>query len=198
MSIEENDEESPEPQGRVVMDEPPIHVPPESAWEFRIPVILLAVGSVALLGSAIASVAGGLSALKVQSDWVMTTYLAATMVFGFVLLVLVEVAVTIAMMYVLAAVLGISYGLLGSAVLKLAAINVFLPALWLMGTYAGHPILTSFALVPLSWYLFSSLFDLDYWETLVSVGAFPLLLMAFDKVIELLLGGAVGWLRLFS
>jgi hypothetical protein len=172
MSIEETGEESTEPEGRVIMDDPPVHVPQESPWEHSIPVRLLAFGFIALLGSSIAI--GGYS----------RGALAAGMLFALVLFV--EVPLTIAMMYVLAAVLGISYGELRSAVLKLAAINIFLAGFWLMGMEFGHPFLTTLVLVPLSWYLFSRLFDLEFWETMVSIIGFPLLFLAFDELIGFL------------
>ena len=180
MSIEEDREESTEPEGRIVMDEPPIRVAQESPREFAVPVLLLAVGLVALLGSAIAIGGGGRGAL------------AAGVLCALVLLV--ELPFTIAVIAILGATLGISYGLLRSALVKLAAITIFALGFSLMGEAFGHPFLMQIALMPVSWYLFGALFELDAWETLVSMMVFSLLGVTFYHVFGWLVDGTVHWI----
>jgi hypothetical protein len=178
MSRVDDGEESQEPEGRIILDEPPIHVTPDSPREFRRPLFILAVGLVALLASAI-TIGGGVGALE------------AGLLFAFVCLV--QVPITIAVMYLLAAVLGISYGLLRSALLKLAAITIFVIGFSLVGEVCGYPILAQMALLPLSWYLFGSFFELDVWETLVSMIGFCLLAGAFYSIIRRVVAVALGW-----
>jgi hypothetical protein len=181
MSIEEKGEESSEPEGRIIMDDPLIRVAPaDSPREFAIPVLLLAIGFVALLSSAIAIGGRGRGAL------------AAGVLFALVLLV--ELPLTIAVISFLGATLGISYGLLRSALLKLAAITIFALGFSLMGDAFGHPFLTQIALMPVSWYLFGALFELDAWETLVSMIVFSLLGATFYHVLGWLVDGALRWL----
>jgi hypothetical protein len=186
MSRADDAEKPPEPEGRIVMDEPSIHIPPpDKPWELWTPVIILAVGFLALLASAIVLVQG-MGALGAGVRFVLV-------VLAFVLVVLVQVPITLAMVYVLAAFLGISFGLLRSALLKLAAINIFFLGFSLVGEVCGHPILAQVALIPICWYLFGSLFDLDIWETLASMFGFVVLGSTLYHIIRPVVAGAAGW-----
>jgi hypothetical protein len=106
----------------------------------------------------------------------------ALVVAGVVLVI--QIPVTILAMYVLASLLGISYGNLGSAMLKLAAISIFVEGLAFAGTLLGFPLLSRFLLVPVSWFLLSWLFDLDFVETFYSILGLGII------------GGAINWLLL--
>jgi hypothetical protein len=178
MSSVDDGDESQEPAGRVIIDEPAIRVPPESPREFLTPVVLFVIGLIALLGSAIA-IHGGAGAL------------AAWVLFAFVCLV--QVPITIAGMYLLTALLGISYGLLRTALLKLAAITAFVLGFTLLGDACGYPILTQFLLLPVSWYLFGALFDLDVWETVMSLLGFFLMGITFYQFVGHVVTRAAGW-----
>jgi hypothetical protein len=96
-------------------------------------------------------------------------------------------------MYLLAAILGISYGLVRSAGLKLAAITIFMLGFTAVGEACGHPFLAQLGLVPVSWYLFGSFFDLDVWETLVSMFGFYLLGAAFYSIVGRVVAGVARW-----
>jgi hypothetical protein len=178
MSSVDDGDESQEPAGRVIIDEPAIRVPTESPREFLTPLVLLVIGLIALLGSALA-IHGGAGVL---AAWVL-----------FALVCLVQVPITIAGMYLLTAVLGISYGLLRSALLKLAAITTFVLGFTLLGDAFGYPILTQFLLLPVSWYLFGALFDLDVWETVVSLLGFFLMGITFFELIGRVVPGTARW-----
>jgi hypothetical protein len=92
---------------------------------------------------------------------------------GLLILIAVNLAVTIpitiAAMYVAAAVLGTSFGALGTAILKLVAINVLYLGIVLTGTFVGAPVIGLVVGVVVSWVLFSFLFDLAWYETLISL-----------------------------
>jgi hypothetical protein len=169
--------EFPKPRGRFDWEDRQDQDGRESLLEFRVPAILFAVGFVAFLASAFA-LSGGAGALKFGVS------------LGLVLLV--QIPVTIAGMYLLAVVLGISYGLLSSAILKLAAIAMCVAGLSMAGDALGHPILGRLALVPIFWYMFSLLFDLDAWETLMSLMGFCLLGTVLGQLMDRLVGVVVG------
>jgi hypothetical protein len=157
MSSDDDAEVSEEPMGCVVSFDRPIEVARVSPREYRIPLILLEGGFVVWLAATIATHggAGALAAGKTLS-----------------LVFLVQIPLMIAGLHLLAALLGISYGLLQSAILKLAAITLLGLGLSGLGEAVGHPIIALLAVVPLSWFLFGFLFELDPWETLVSVFGF--------------------------
>jgi hypothetical protein len=125
------------------------------AWlEFQAPLILFSVGFVVLLGTTIAMTGGS------GIVWAVLFMLAVLFV---------QVPMTIVGMYILGGVLGIGYGLLKSAILKLAAIMMVVASISLAGLALGFPGLAQFILCPLaSWTLFSILFDLDARDTIAS------------------------------
>jgi len=149
----------------------------DSAREFRVPGILLVIGLTAFLASAF-KIGGGAGAVS-----------AGILV---ALVLLVELPITIAGMYLLAALLGISYGLLRSAILKLAAITMLAAGSELAGIAFGYPLLGDLVIIPFLCYLFGFLFALDIWETLISIVGFCLLGMVLDKLLEFLTAGAIG------
>ena len=148
-----------------------------SPLEFRVPVILLVIGFTALLASAFV-IGGGAGAFSAGIQ--------------LALVLLVELPITIAGMYLLAALLGISYGLLRSAILKLAAITMLGAGSSLAGVASGYPLMGELVIIPLLCYLFGLLFALDIWETLISIVGFCLLGMIVDRLLEWLVGGAIG------
>jgi len=79
------------------------------------------------------------------------------------------VPITIAAMYVAAAVLGTSFGTLGMAILKLTAINVMFLGILLTAAFAGAPVIGLAVAVVVGWVLFSFLFKLAWYETLISL-----------------------------
>jgi hypothetical protein len=169
--------EFPKPRGRFDWENRQDQDSRESLLEFRVPAIVFAVGFVAFLASAFA-MSGGAGAL--------------THGVSLAVVLLVQIPVTIAGMYLLAALLGISYGLLGSAILKLAAITMCVAGFSMAGDALGHPILARLALAPIYWYLFSLFFDLDAWETLMSFLAFCLLGTVLGQLVERLVGVVAG------
>ena len=149
----------------------------DSAREFRVPMILLLIGRLTVLASAF-KIGGGAMAAS-----------AGILV---ALVLLVELPITIGGMYLLAAQLGISYGLLRPAILKLAAITMLAAGSELAGAALGYGIVGELVIIPFLCYLFGYLFALDIWETLISIVGFCLLGMALDKLLEFLTAGAIG------
>jgi hypothetical protein len=131
--------------------DPPL---PASVWEWKVPLALLLVGlTVLALGTTTAEASSGL---------------AATLL-GMAMILVLHVALTIGAMYLTARLLGVSFGLLKTAVLKLAAITVFTLSLNQVGDWLGQPLLGWLVAVAVSLYLFSYCFDLDFLETLLAV-----------------------------
>jgi hypothetical protein len=128
---------------------------PGDTPEWIAPTIILALGLVLSIGSL--AVAGGREG-------------AAS---GFAIVgirLLTAVPLGIAGMFIVAPLLGITFGTIGMAVLKLAAINVLTLSLVLNVEFAGGPALIGYALAALvMWFLFMKLFELDFSETMISV-----------------------------
>jgi hypothetical protein len=144
------------------------------AWlEYQVPLILFSIGFVALLGSAIA----------------LTGWSGVVWAVFFILAVLfVQVPITIVGMYILGAVLGIGYGLLKSAVLKLAAIEMVVASILVTGVVVGYPAVALLILSPLaSWALFSVLFDLDARDTIASGIGLWVLGVALNAILRIIL-----------
>ncbi len=142
------------PQSQDNNQETPERSDPLPPREFKIPVILLGVGLVILVISTLA-LGGAAEAFS--------TLISA------IALLLIQIPLTILALYILASLLGITYGNLWSAILKLAAITIFVEALAFTGSLLGYPIISRVALLPVAWFLFSFLFDLDFTETFYSI-----------------------------
>jgi hypothetical protein len=147
----------------------------DHSWlEFRAPLIVLGVGLVGLFVAAIAF--AGTAGFR----WA-TAYVLAVL--------FIQVPLTIVGMYVLGAVLGISYGLLKSAILKLAAIMVLVAAISFGGLATGYLGFARLILVPIaSWTLFSTFFDLDVRDTVASAVGLWLLSLGLGVLLVLVLG----------
>jgi hypothetical protein len=124
-----------------------------SAWEWPIPLALFLVG---------------LTILVVGASLVEGSRPAATLL-GIALILVVYVPLTIAAMYLTASLLGMAFGFLNTAILKLAAISVFTLSLNQVGDWLGHPAVGWLVAILVSFYLFSNFFDLDFQETVLAV-----------------------------
>jgi hypothetical protein len=103
----------------------------------------------------------------------------------------VQVPITIVGMYILGGVLGIGYGLLKSAILKLAAIMMVVASISLVGLALGYPGIAQLIFCPLaSWTLFSVLFDLDARDTIASGIGLWVLSLALNAVLGFILAAA--------
>ncbi len=138
--------------------------------EFKVPLVLLVIGLIALFVSAF--VMDGAAE-------------AFGSILGAFLILVVQIPLTILAMYILAALLGIAYGDLWSAILKMAAITIFAEGLAFAGTLLGFPLMSRLVLILVTWSLFSWLFALDFWETFYSI-----LGLGF-------ISGAINWLVMF-
>lgn len=127
---------------------------PESAWEVKIPLLLLIIGMVILIAGSF-----------LFTDLVETLYVLASIA----LILLLYVPLTIAAMYIVAVLLDISYGFLKTALLKLASITIFSVSLNHLGEWFGVWILGWLFALAATYYLFSSFFDLDIHDTVYSV-----------------------------
>jgi hypothetical protein len=145
---------------------------PASPWEWKIPLALFVIGVIVLVA--------GAALLDSASP-------SAT-VLGIALLLVVNVPLTIAAMYLAANWLGLAFGYLHTAILKLAAISVFTTSLDQLGSWLGQPLLGWLAAIAISFYLFSYFFDLDFNETLLAVVA----ITAIQWVLLLIAGLFLG------
>jgi hypothetical protein len=145
--------------------------------EYKIPIILLVIGLICLFVSAFV--------LEGAAE-------AVGSVLGAFIILLVQIPLTILAMYILASLLGISYGNLFTAILKLAAISIFVEGLAFAGTLLGFPIMSRLILIMVMWALFSWLFDLDFWETFYSILGLGLISGAINWLITTLLHRAQG------
>jgi hypothetical protein len=130
------------------------HSAPASLWEWQAPLGLLLVGLAMIAGAAYS--AAGTSAL-----------VHALVHVGVILLVFVPF--TILAMIPVAALLKISFGILKTAILKLAAITTFTTALQMLGALWGFYFFGLFLAVVVSYFLFSKFFDLDARATVLAV-----------------------------
>ena len=126
----------------------------EPVWEKKAPLILFSIGLLILLIAAFAvggplGTAGALIALA----FILALYLP----------------LTVAAMYIVAGILGVSFGILKTAILKLAAITLFTAAIDQVGAWIGFPVTGLLASVIVSFFLFSNFFDLDARDTILSV-----------------------------
>ncbi|HEY1378429.1 MAG TPA: zf-TFIIB domain-containing protein [Gemmataceae bacterium] len=80
---------------------------------------------------------------------------------------LVTVPLSVAGLFIAAPLLGVTFGTIGMAVLKLAAINVLTLSLAMTAMFGGMPGYVAFTLVaPVGWLLFNWLFGLEFNETM--------------------------------
>jgi hypothetical protein len=83
---------------------------------------------------------------------------------------LVTVPLSVAGLFIAAPLLGVTFGTLGAAVLKLAAINVLTLSLAMTAMFGGAPGYVAFTLAaPVGWLLFNWLFGLEFNETLFAL-----------------------------
>jgi len=141
-----------------------------SPREFKIPAILLGIGLILLMVAAFA-----LGDVK---------KMLGTVAFALTIL-LVQIPATVLALYILSSLAGIAYGNFWSAILKLAAITIFVESLAFVGMMFGYPISSRVALLLVIGFLFSFLFDLDFTETFYS-----LLGMLF-------VSAGISWLMIF-
>jgi len=87
-------------------------------------------------------------------------------------------------MYFVASFLGISFGFLNTALLKLAGITLFTLSLNMMGDWVGFPILGWLLAVIATYYLFSYCFYLEAMETIKAV----VLISVVRGVLQMLVG----------
>ncbi len=126
----------------------------EGPLELKVPLVLLGIGLAAMAISAFTD-AGTLG-------------VAVSLAYAAVIL-FVQIPVTVLSLYIMAALLEITYGYLSTAVLKLAAITLFVEGLAFAGTLLGYPLGTRLLLIPVGWFLFSLLFSLNFMETFYSI-----------------------------
>jgi hypothetical protein len=80
------------------------------------------------------------------------------------------VPLSIGGMFIVAPLLGVSFGSIGIAILKLAAINVLTMSIILNFEFAGTSGLLGYGLAaPVAWLLFKWLFELEFSETMISM-----------------------------
>jgi hypothetical protein len=142
-------------------------------WEWQIPLALLIVGFVTVaVGAFSADGPGGTAGAMV----------------GVVLYLVLDVPLTIAAMYVVASFLGISFGFLNTAILKLAGITLFTLGLNVIGDAVGFPILGGLLAVIATYFLFSYCFYLEVMETILAVVSISVVL----RVLTLMVAAIVG------
>jgi hypothetical protein len=89
---------------------------------------------------------------------------------------LTAVPLSIAGMFIVAPLLGISFGTIGIAILKLAAINVTTLAIVMNVQFAGGATFVGYAIAaPAMWLMFKWMFELDFNETMISVTVIDLI-----------------------
>ena len=105
----------------------------------------------------------------------------------------VSIPVAVAALMAVGMVIGINYGRLGPAVLKLAAIICVANGIMLLGAWRGLPF---FVYCPVSciitFGLFMTQFELDHWEANLSVGAINLLSFVANVVLVVFLTGGLA------
>lgn len=136
---------------RPVEDEP---TEPAGTPEWLAPGMILAVGLLLTVGSlAVAKGAEG----------------AATGMIFVGLRLLTAVPLSIAGMLIVAPLLGINFGTIGIAILKLAAINVLTLSITVTAEFTGAGLLGYAIAAPVDWLLFKWLFELEFNETLIAL-----------------------------
>jgi hypothetical protein len=86
------------------------------------------------------------------------------------------VPLSIAGMFIVAPILGITFGTIGLAILKLAAINMTALAIVMNVQFSGGPTILGYAIAtPVMWGMFKWMFELDFNETMISVTVIDLI-----------------------
>lgn len=149
----------------------------EPIWEKKAPLILFGIGLLILLIAAFAvggprGTAGALIALAI----ILALYLP----------------LTVAAMYIVAGILGVSFGILKTAILKLAAITLFTAAIDQVGAWVGLPVTGFLVAVAASFFLFSYFFDLDARDTILSVILISVLRWCLGLVVAVMVAALVA------
>jgi hypothetical protein len=129
-------------------------IEPSETPEWVAPSIILGLGLVLSVGSL--AVAGG-------------TVGAAVGAIIVVLRLVTSVPLGIAGLFIVAPLLGVSFGTIGMAILKLAAINVLNVAIMLMADFSGAGMIGFAFGAMINWLLFKWLFELEFSETMISL-----------------------------
>jgi hypothetical protein len=138
-------------------------------FEYTLPFILLALG-------VLLSVVGAFGAAKGVSGIFTLGVLT--------LFVALYVPLAIGALMVIGTVVGINYGRLWPAILKMAAITFIVNGIWLLGEWMRLPIFLIFPIsCIISFGLFMSQFDLDMKEANVSVGALNVMTLAANLIL---------------
>jgi hypothetical protein len=140
-------------------------------WEWKAPLVLLGIGLV-----------GSLIVLFVKDGLLVALV-------GVVLHVVLSVPLTIGAMYLVARLIGVSFGFLNTAVLKLAAISLFSLALNLLFDWMGVWYVGWIVAGIASLFLFSKFFELDARETVLSVVLILVIRFVLGMFIGLIIGG---------
>ncbi len=127
-------------------DPPAPALPRPDPLQYRVPVVLGALGLAAML----------VGAVFLQAR---PATLERVLIIGFILLI--DIPITLVGMQVLGRFFGVPYGGLLSAVLKLLSIALFLEGVVFVGSLLTYPITVRILLFPVSWYLLAWLFDLN-------------------------------------
>ena len=126
----------------------------EPVWETKAPLALFGIGLLILL----------IAAFALEGP----TGTAGALI-GLTIILAIYLPLTVAAMYIVAGIIGVSFGILKTAILKLAAITLFTAAINQIGDWLGFPISAWFVAVGVSFFLFSNFFDLDARDTVYSV-----------------------------
>ncbi len=147
-------------------------------YEYTMPAVLLGIGL-------LLSVVGAFGASKGVSG--LFTIGALT------LFVLIYVPLAIAALMVVGTLMGINYGRLWPAILKMSAITFVANGIWLIGEWMRIP---AFFIFPISCFisfgLFMTQFDLDTWETNASAGALNVMTFAANMILIAFLVASVS------
>ena len=139
------------------------------SYEYTMPAVLLGIGL-------LLSVVGAFGASKGVSG--LFTIVALT------LFVLIYVPLAIAALMVVGTLMGINYGRLWPAILKMSAITFVANGIWLIGEWMRIP---AFFIFPISCFisfgLFMTQFDLDTWETNASAGALNVMTLVANMIL---------------
>ena len=139
------------------------------SFEYTMPAVLLGIGI-------LLSVVGAFGASKGVSG--LFTVVALT------LFVLLYVPLAIAALMVIGMLMGINYGRLWPAILKMSAITFVANGIWLVGEWMRIPV---FFIFPISCFisfgLFMTQFDLDTWETNASTGALNVMTFVANMIL---------------
>src|ERR1051326_6847749 len=129
---------------RSIMLEPEPRVVPTSAWEWKVPLILLLTGIVV-------SVTGAYMVDDIRG--------AAFELYFIAVMLAVELPLMIVAMLATATVVGVSYGVLKTPILKMAAIIIVTLTLLQLCVWAEVPLVGILIAVPVVFYLFANFFD---------------------------------------